>query len=85
MPCPPRFELPEGYNGVLVRDCFLEYVTVHFSNLEDGPLIMQLSILISSFLNFFKLRGAQHGALAVVDSNSIEQARGRTGDQKVQT
>lgn len=28
------------------------------------------------------LRGAQHGALAVVDSNSIEQARGRTGDQK---
>ncbi|KAM5567669.1 hypothetical protein ABKV19_015636 [Rosa sericea] len=28
------------------------------------------------------LRGAQHGALVVVDSNSIEQANGRTGDQK---
>ncbi|XP_050371858.1 transcription factor TGA2.2-like [Argentina anserina] len=28
------------------------------------------------------LRGAQHGALVVVDSNSIEQANGRTSDQK---
>ncbi|KAL6186612.1 hypothetical protein ACLB2K_042732 [Fragaria x ananassa] len=28
------------------------------------------------------LRGAQHGALVVVDSSSIEQANGRTGDQK---
>lgn len=53
MPCPARFELPEGYNGVLVRDCLLDYITVNFSNLANGPLIMQLNILICSFLNYF--------------------------------
>lgn len=54
MPCPARFELPEGYNGVLVRDCLLDYITVNFSNLANGPLIMQLNILICSFLNYFE-------------------------------